>query len=320
LYTNRKVGVLLVLQSIGVAARRLANRLRHTGSLTNVLEFLKTVFSGESVIASVAGHLHVLSFFRQPEFRRLVVRHPHLLNKYFAPYLAIRFSKPVRRGLLVSHYSFIRARVVENFHDLMLLKPRVLWRADADGIHAITLAFSDYHHEGDLSVIFCRDGVSIFEISFSVIAGALVGSAAAQTLLIGRVQGGRGQFDAIRESTRHCHDVAPAYLLLAAVQGIAENLCVDSIAGVSNAQQLAKAGSWNEGFNFNYDAFWHSLSASRNVLGFYEMPLPVIQKPLSEVPISHRRRTRRKRLFKAEVASAVRAAFAEAFLTRCAPE
>jgi uncharacterized protein VirK/YbjX len=152
------------------------------------------------------------------------------------------------------------------------------------------------------------NSLPLYHLSYSIAPGQLVGSTAAQVILIGRVQGVAGEFDAIRHATKTCLDVAPPYLLMAALQGIAKALHVRVIGGVKNEEQLIASIDDSRIVYFNYDEFWRAhlgIEAEK----FYLMPVPIPERPLELISTVHRRRTRIKRRFKSEIAEISRTTF-----------
>jgi uncharacterized protein VirK/YbjX len=164
--------------------------------------------------------------------------------------------------------------------------------------------------------VFSQNGVSLYEISFTLVPGSLIDDEADRALLVARVQGARRQTDAIRRATRACHDIAPPHLLMAAAESIAAALAIDVIGGVGNTEQLAEPIGEARGFFFDYDAFWETFVVKKRPASIYAIAVPFVQKGFENIKTDHRRRTRRKRQFKQQVGTRVGAAFAEKFLRR----
>lgn len=297
------------------AVLRLKDRLQRGESFFGIFPLFAEALSGESVLATVGGHIAVSEFFGRAHTRALVARIPHIGNKYLVSYLASRFGKVERRRILLHHYDFAERHLIGSLYDVLFQSSPVLWR-DGDSLSSstISLAVSDHHQEGDLSLLFKFGGELIFVVSFSVVEGPLVGSGDQAVLLVGRVQGAPNKLSEIRASTKACRDISPAHLLIAALQAVADSLRIATIAGVSNSQQLVKGSSARAAFHFNYDDFWESLLAAPTPLGFYVMPVPLLQKPLAAIAITHRRRTRRKREYKEMLTETVKTNFVSTFL------
>ena len=62
-------------------------------------------------------------------------------------------------------------------------------------------------------------------------------------------------------------------------------------------------------FRKSYDDFFRNLGAVLGPENLYSCPVPIPEKPLQEVKRGHKLRTKEKRAFKREVASAVRLFF-----------
>jgi uncharacterized protein VirK/YbjX len=100
---------------------------------------------------------------------------------------------------------------------------------------------------------------------------------------------------------------------MAAVQGITSALDIKCMAGVRNSQRVIAVLRSDPEKYFDYDAFWKTLSATEGET-FFRMPVPVLERPLEQINLAHRRRTRLKRQFKCEIREAVRSNFIDSFL------
>jgi uncharacterized protein VirK/YbjX len=271
--------------------------------------------AGTGWMSMAVQHAQVMAMMGHPQTRRLTTRYPEMVNKYLSSCIARSFCATKCREGLKFHYRHLQQRLNENFFSEILSDQVALWRMAAGGEdYAIVLMFNaDYHWEGDLSLIMLSGGTRIYEISFSVLPGMLVGSAAETVLFVTRVQGVKDRFDDIRRATKFCRQVAPAHLLVAAAQGVADVLDISVMGGINNAEQLC-ADRTDEEFRFDYDGFWETFSAARTRLGFYSLDLPLQHKPIEEIPRSRRRRTRLKRQFKEDVAAHAGATFKTRFV------
>ena len=277
---------------------------------------LRDLLFGEHPLRAIAEHRKLLSLFRSRQIRPLLRIFPGLTQKYFGGYLARSFDKTARRDSLLHHYRFFQRCAPAEFYTGILQGQAVLWRRDIlDNHFDICLSFNRrFHYEGDLSLVFRNEGASAFEISFTVVPGHLVGVAVPDVLLVSRVQG-TARLPQIRNAAKMCHEVAPPYLLMTALEAIATALAIPVIMGVSVANQIAKEGGGAEHL-FDYDAFWRVLLAEDMGNGFFRLPVPLPHKPLEQVSATHRRRARAKRAFKAEVRAAVETAFRDSVLAR----
>jgi len=281
----------------------------------SVLSRLRNSVSDESLIAMIIGHFEVVRVLNHNNGRALTRRYGNYANKYVTEYLAKSFDKKTRREILKFHHRYLADHVTDSFYEQILQGRSNLWTETIDGnCYAISISFNpDWHSEGDISLTFDKNDVSLYEVSFTIVPGRLIGCAAAQALLVGRVQGRKGQAEPIRVGTRACHDIAPPNLLLAAVQSVAGVLGIEAIAGVSNDEQLAKSVYDAAGVYFDYDTFWETYLVEKRGARIYTIPVPFPEKPIKQVSSAHRRRARNKRRLKKQIADRVGAAFAEKF-------
>ena len=268
----------------------------------------------EPVRAMISGHRQFVRLMRQPGLRTFLSDHPPVLYRPYRRYLATSFTKKVRRTVLSHHYAYLLTRVGNGFFsETLRVRPRLWLKAIGPDRFSVRLSFPrELHHEGDLLLEFLENSIALYHLSFSIAPGYLAGSDAGQVILIARVQGVVGQFEAIRRSTKVCFDVAPAYLLMAAVQGIAEALHVDVIAGIRNEEQITANVDEDRVVHFSYDAFWRT-NLGTEAEKFYLIAVPIPEKPLAQISPAHRGRTRTKRYLKGEVAESARESF-QAFL------
>jgi uncharacterized protein len=256
----------------------------------------------EPLSAVIVGHWQLLRLWKQPGLRALEATHPEALYRPYRRYLAISFTKRARRAALKHHYAYLLPRISKTFFPAVLNDRPQLWqkRIGLD-VFEIRLAFTgELHHEGDLLLEFRENGVPLYCLSFSIVPGYLAGSDADQIILVARVQGTVGRFDAIRRATKTCMDIAPPHLLTAAVHGIAGALDIAVIAGVRSKEQLTANIDTERCVYFDYDAFWGTYLGNETEK-FHLISVPSREKPLAQISAAHRRRTRLKRQFKNEV-------------------
>jgi uncharacterized protein VirK/YbjX len=304
-------------KSIFSGASHLVRRVLESDAKVVASNFRKFL-SDESVIANLLGHLEVVRILNGCGGRALTKQQPSYANKYVFGYLAKSFPKKLRREILKFHHQYLFNHVSETFYEQILQSRSILWSEIIDeNCYAVSVSFnSDFHSEGDISLTFDKNGIPLYEISFSIVPASLIGGPAGQgMLLVGRVQGRKGQTEAIRIGARACHDIAPPHLLLAAAQSVAGFLALGVIGGVSNEEQLAKtADDKTSECYFNYNAFWETYLVRQKGASIYTIPIPFPERPTDQVSAAHRRRAKRKRRIKKQIADAVGAAFANNFL------
>ncbi len=155
------------------------------------------------------------------------------------------------------------------------------------------------------------NSADIYQLSFTIAPGELLGCSEPRALFVGRVQGVKERFEQIRRATKLCRDITPPHLLLAAAQGIASELDVALVVGVPNEEQPSKMQVGGFPFPFDYDTFWKDCSATLSPRKFYVLPAEFGGKPLDQISADHRRRARHKRQFRTMINESVRLAFAE---------
>ena len=302
------------LQSIYAGTIHLFRKLQ-TGDISSIIAKFRKSISDEPILSATIGHFKVVRALNLSGARALTERYPNYTNKYASDYLVRSFGRRARREVLKFHHQYLAKYVTPFFYHTILNGGETLWCETIDGSrYAISILFNhQFHSEGDVSLSFDKDGLALYAISFTIVPGEIIGCSSEQAMLIAVIQGQVRQAEAIRISTKACHDIAPPYLLLAATLSIAEVLGIDIVAGVNNKEQISKSRKDTVCY-FDYDAFWETLSVKRNGMGFYEGSIPLPDKPIEQVVSKHRGRVRLKRRLRKEIADHVGAAFAKFFL------
>jgi uncharacterized protein VirK/YbjX len=301
-------------KSICAGAAHLIRKVFSSNFLTVLSRFRASV-TDEPILAAIFGHMEVIRVLNHCGARALTARLPNYANKYVVEYLAKTFNKKCRREILKFHHQYLAEHLADSFYEELLQSRAVLWTQMIDGHrYAISMSFdSQWHSEGDISLTFDRDDVSLYTVAFSIVPGHLFNNEAKQVLFVARVQGRPWQSEAIGIATRACDRIAPPHLLLAATQAIATTLSIGKICGVTNAVQLAKFQHFSPQFRFDYDAFWKTFLVTGKSDIAYEIPVPFHEKPATAAAYRSKARLRRRQ-FKKQVAECVGATFAGKFL------
>jgi uncharacterized protein VirK/YbjX len=268
-------------------------------------------------LTNIRTQCEVLRVFQLPALAEAVRRNPRLPFKHLTRDFLVRgFSIPARAACLMHHYRRLHAALP----DLLLRRilrgevPLVNFH-ESSGHFTISIGPSwSSHKEGELSLNFHVDGEVVYILSFTIVPGWVVESSSAEILLVTRVQGVKGCYSQISRATKALHDVAPASLLFAALQGIAGKFGIHAIAGVSAVRQIAYEEQYAQAFHTSYDAFFAEMGIAATSQGFFLGPLPTKEKPLAAIKQGHKLRTREKRAFKQQVQSVC----AEFFASICA--
>jgi uncharacterized protein VirK/YbjX len=298
------------LPLLDAAWATLTNKLRRDGLAEFSRSMVQLCFA-ENPLAAFIRHREVVAFFEQPSMTPL--RSMPFANKYLSGYLAKSLGKRARREATLHNFRCIVERAEPDFLRRVLTGSYVLWSQDDErGCYSIRLTFNRLtHYEGDLSVVFISGNKRIFELSFAIVPGSSVGSSTAELLCVGRVQGVKDQFEEIRRATKACKSVSPQRMLMLAVEAIAASLDIPAIAGVTDQEQLANLP--NKYFVFDYNSFWETWVERAQGQRFYEVPVPLPQPAMEDVPPRHRHRARKRREFKRqvglEIADSLRAVF-----------
>jgi uncharacterized protein VirK/YbjX len=267
------------------------------------------------------GQLALMRVMAQPGLAGLVRRRPRLLFKYLhGGYLAFGFDSACRLAILTHHYAFLARAFRAAFLRTQLAQGLALWGLALEPLAMrITLAFSAHDLEGELMLACWLGEDWIYTASLTLAQGGALRAgdqgSGAPALLITGLQGAAGKLAQIRQATRACAGVAPPYMLLAAVKGIAAALGIDRILAVGNGRQLAKAAGKAM---FDYDRFWASAGGVPGGDGLYRIPAALPDAPAPS-PVECRSREGRRRRLKRGIAQAAADCLRQGMTTPSAP-
>ena len=286
----------------------------YTKDVSATLSNLRKSISDESLVHAVREHYEIVRILNHGVAHGLSTRYPHYVHKYIHGYLAKGLSKKTRRDILKFHHQFLANHVREDFYEQILERRPVLWSDVIDqDRYVIVMTFSQHGHaEGDLSLSFERNGVSLYTVSFTVVPGSLIDCAAEEVVLVACVQGTPHELAAIGIATRACHRISPAHVLMAGVQGIALGLKIPTIGGVTNRAQLVKT---QRDCIFDYDAFWETFAFKCKGRIAYEISVPFAEKQPVHAGYRGKVRVARRR-FRSQIAESVRATFTKGFVIK----
>ena len=223
-------------------------------------------------------------------------RHNWLVSsKYLGDYLALSMPLPQRMSALIAHYQMISAKVRPS-HAEALADGVVIWSKDLQGglpplrIHLEPSRLAPM--EGELQLRFSfRSDLFIFTFSFGT--GAPFNIPARDILFIGGAQGALGSRLEMREASRLNDEISPASMLMMAVRALANAVNVEDLIAVCPDEQISQSYC-PDGIRLDYHQYWSDAGGSRQG-DHYHLPVEPVPKPLSEIPLTHRARTRRKR-------------------------
>lgn len=294
---RRKNSLIKALRAAAQAEIRGAHAHRKNISRWKVVRGLALLLASPRRISDV------LSFLKAKNTSALINHKPELILKWSDKYLGKTIAVSHRCRMFAFHYLFIGNCIKSDFYDRLLSGGFDFWSSNTTPTEVtIHLRLPRSPREGDLSLVMALDGIEIYELSFTIVPGETM-KVSCPVLLIARLQGRRQHYEAIKKATKLCRDVAPAYVLTAAVEGIARALKVECVAGVDDTDQLGSRKL------FDYSSFWNSLAFRKAGGQYYISALPIYSRPLEECAADHRRRTKRKRQFKADIRLAVEDSF-----------
>lgn len=265
------------------------------------------------ILMTLGRHRELVKVIDGPVTRVVRLRFPRVQYRYTLPYLSNRFDWDERWNALKSHYAFINQVFKPEFMKQVMDDTLVVWRMDSLGqtlsVSVQGLCAQTRHREGELTLCCRFGGSAVYKLSFSVIRLDTCRAMARQSvgrgshvLYVGRVQGVAGQRDAIRQASSMLGDVAPQDLLMAVLSGVAAALGIQTLIGVDDGGSLSGGAMSHAHTSFSYAAFWSRYGAQPLRDGHVLVSLPIYEKPLSEIPSKHRKRSLRKRALKRDVA------------------
>jgi uncharacterized protein VirK/YbjX len=261
-----------------------------------------------AVPTSIRKQLEIFQVLMLPAPAGLGLFGPRFPFKYFSKnYLARGLTVAERRSCFLNHYSRLRAAFPARFVRQIFTGNVPLHEICGEGHRFVITIGRDkkYDREGELSLCLEVDNKTVFNLGFSIVPGWVVGSKAADVLLITRLQGTKGTFTRICVATKALHEVAPPALLVAAFCGFARACGIGEMAGICAKNQFAYSEDSSVFFHETYDDFFVELGATKSTPKFFTSPIPLQEKPLELINNGHKSRTRKKRAFKLEIADSV---------------
>jgi uncharacterized protein VirK/YbjX len=258
-------------------------------------------------LCNLGTHRRVLQLLKLPPLAEAARANPRFAYKYLThDYLARGLATTQRASSFLHHYTRMHTALPDRALSEILGHLLKVYEIDADGNRfTISMGLSrDFDKEGEFSLNLHVDGEVIHLLCFTIVPGDIVGSEAPEVLLISRNQGMKGSYELIRRATKALHDVSPAALLFASLQGVALAFGIGHIAGVCAARQSSFTESSAAEFGQAYDDFFSAIGLPLTPTGFFLASVPVEAKSLATVKKGHKLRTRRKRAFKLQIQSA----------------
>ena len=258
------------------------------------------------------AHRSVVAAIEQDSTRRVIKIYPRIVYRYTQTYLASNIKRVRRLEMFRGHYEFINNRFDSFLFDQLLDGALVLWSAKRDG-HQVSVSLSGpcmrtLHREGDLTLKMHMDGMALYNLAFSIVPTASLELDCLpawlhtnHAIFVGLVQGVPRNFEAMRQCTKACDDIAPPDILMTALAGMASALDIGTIVGVDDITTISRNSLVSSAASFNYAVFWERYGACISQQRHHVMLVPFPEKPIQQIQAKHRGRTLNKRAFKAAV-------------------
>ena len=246
---------------------------------------------------------HLPDHFRCAKLVRSAPAGPSRLGalKYLGDYLALGLGPKERMNALACHHETIQRFPAAS--KLELADGTVIWSSRPAGHPPLRMILEPAGStlEGELRLSFTYN-VDLFRMIFAVVPGSICGGGHWPAICIGELKGAFDAREEMREASKLNSGISPRTMLVLAIQGLAQAWGIREIYVVRSACQIA---SQTDGVHFDYDRFAAELGAERGER-FHLLPIDMTEKPLSDVPPSHRSRARRRREAKAAIRASIR--------------
>jgi uncharacterized protein VirK/YbjX len=220
-------------------------------------------------------------------------KYPMLSFRYLGNYVALGLPLAMRRSIFLTHLQFLQRRFDRGFLVAMDGSPITIWQKTiGQRTFDITLGLND-PIEGHLLLRFRMDGVVVYRMMFVFASGADFRLPDETIILVSAVQG-VPDFDRVKLATRTCCDIQPAHMLMSALGAVAQVARVSTILGLHQSRQL-----FRESVRFAYGRFFEIYGEEIPGQKIFLIPVPYRDRPIWMTETSHRKRTLRKRRFKA---------------------
>jgi uncharacterized protein VirK/YbjX len=273
--------------------RAVASQVHRMG----IVSAFRSIQVAAPLLHSFPEHLNLLRVLSHPQTSEIARKQPLLAFKYLVDYVALELPVKTRRSILVSHFRFLQRTFNTSFVDSVDRLSPMLWRsASGETRFDIAMQLNKIGREGELALTFNIDGTEAYRLVFVCASGREFGLPDEPIIIVSCIQG-VGGFQCIRLATKTCHDIQPAYMLMAALGGFADVARVSTILGVHQTRQLWRSDK----LFFSYQQFFETYGHEIPELKMYRIRVPYLEKPLAEIAANHRARNLRKRQFKANI-------------------
>ncbi|MDE2422420.1 MAG: DUF535 family protein [Gammaproteobacteria bacterium] len=175
----------------------------------------------------------LINIFNRPKFKFILAAQPSVLNKTRYPYLNCHWGVLRRCTTIAHHYRWL----LNNLHPEQIqaiYSPTGLTILDIQTPQRHYRVVLEYHHscrkEGDLMLTILSSQAE----RLATLSIAVSKEDTDHVLIIGGMQGGRDQADALKQMAKDCHGLRPMALLVNITQALAHSWKISSIRAVSD--------------------------------------------------------------------------------------
>ena len=212
----------------------------------------------------------------------------------------------LREAIYSFHYTTLNKVFDKGCVELFVEGGAVLWRSELDPALTIVLKQGvPEYRDGEIELQFRQEARTIFVMGFVIIPPNSIYKKSEYGVLVTRVQGTPEYLKVFKGIKDSVLDVGVNHLLFAALRGVAAYIGVKNIYGVGTHLQSYVLPERFARFDKCYDQFWELLQATKMPNGFYQIPIPYVDKDITLISQHHRSRARRKRGFKNSIIESV---------------
>jgi len=253
------------------------------------------------LIMHIRRHKKVVTALNHPSIRKGLDGKPHLTLKYLHPrYLFRGMETDTRVAIVLHHFDVLQKSLNLSFINTLTGNGLVIWTHEKpQGIHTVAMRYAHpMDNEGEILLEYRFNDTVIYVASFAFAPGLIAGLSDRNVLLITRIQGARQSFEQISLAMKSLRGLSGASVLMAALQGIAGSLNIRTMLGPAAEAQACYLEHLHSTFVGMYDDFFARLNGRRITATLYSIPLPIMEKPLSEVKASNRSKVKMQRDYK----------------------
>jgi uncharacterized protein VirK/YbjX len=272
---------------------------------------VKRLVQSARFIFNIRAYLELARDIRISGLEEITARYPEYRFKYLGNYLTPGFSVSQRAAALGYTYRFLTSQTILPFRSIAAGGQAEIWSCAMEGekFDVILAPVGEAFLEGDMALVFRRNGNPLYRLSFSFLPGRFAGILDRTILFIGGSQGYRGTAEDSRIAAKRLGEICPATLLLIHLRAIAKLLGLNSVAAIAVSEHSCQTITSGTVHPVSaYDDFWESNGAIR-CGRFFRMPAELSFRPSTAASSSHRARARRKQERKSRLYAEILAGF-----------